>query len=425
MATLHQEGSEKNVETKVADVKEEDQIKNSFMEETEANKLDDEGLIKKEKITTEEEEHRLWEEAEAKRRAEVAKRIREQAEASAKRREEEDRLWEEALAKRRAEKNKRIREAAATSVYPVAEEDRLMEEAEAKKRAEKEKRIREEAESKRRAAKEKKIREEAEADRRAREKKKSKKEEESKINAAEASKAASILRAEQEKIRNEEVKAKRYAEDQKRKKLTVEANEEVDETLPGKTKIKKRVLGGSLIALFAIIVIWAFSMFNSGAEKPSTTLPNSKAIDEQDSIVSAKTKIDSRNKVAAFSELEVGDTFEGGIIFSIDRAGKTGKIAHPKDAGPMPWTNAMKINEQLGNGWRLPTFDELEIIYQTIGQGATNSGQFAEGLYWSATAFDEHQARLLRFGDGNTSYHYNRNVELRKFRVRAVRDFSQ
>ena len=408
--TLHQEESEKDVEMKVADVKKEDWIKISFTEETEANKLDDEGLSNKEEVTTEEEEHRLWEEAEARRRAEVAKRIQEQAEASANRRAEEDRLWEEALAKRRAEKDKRIREAAAASVYPVAEENRLMEEAEAKRRAEKEK----------------KIREEAEEDRRAEEKQKSKKEEESKRNAEEASEAASILRAEQEKIRKEEVKAKRYAEEQKRMKLTDEANEEVEETLAGKNnKIKKRVLGGSLVALLAIIAIWAFSILNSGSEKPSTTLPNIKTIDGKDSIVSDKTKIDSPNKVAAFSELEVGDTFEGGIIFTIDGAGKTGKIAHPKDAGLMPWTNAMKIHEQLGDGWRLPTFDELEIMYQTIGQGATNSGQFADELYWSATAFDEYQARLLRFRDGNTSYHYNRNVEHRKFWVRAVRDFSQ
>ncbi|MEP0134443.1 MAG: TIR domain-containing protein [Eudoraea sp.] len=407
--TLKQEESEKDEEKKVADAKEEDHRKISFTEETEVNKLDDEGPSNKEEITTEQEEHRLREEAEAKRRAEVAKRIREQAEASARRREEEDRLWEEALAKRRADKDKGIREEAA-SVYPVAEEHRLKEEAEAKKRAEKEKKIREKAEEKKRAE----------------EKKKRKKEEEFKRNAVEAAEAATTQRAEQEKNFKAEVKAKRYAEERNRKKLTTEANKEVEEALPeNNTKTKKRVLGGSLVALLAIIVIWAFSMVNSGSEKPSTTLPNIKAIDEKDSIGSAKTKIEPPNRVAAFSELEVGDTFEGGIIFTIDQAGKNGKIAYHKDAGLMPWTNAMKIHEQLGDGWRLPTFDELEIMYRTIGQGATNSGQFADELYWSATAFDESQARLLRFRDGNTSYHYNRNVEHRKFQVRAVRGFSQ
>jgi len=395
--TLHQEESEKDEEMKVGDVKEEDLKKINYTEESEVDKLDDAGLSYEEEITTADEEHRLWEEAEAKRRAEVAKRILEEAEASARRREEEDRLWEEALTKRRAEKDKRISEAASESVYSEAEENRILEEAEAKKRAEKEKK-----------------------------KKRKQEEEESRRNAEEASKAASILRAEQEKLHKEEVKVKRYAEEQKIMKLTFETNEKVKETLPKKnTKIKKRMLGGSLVALLTIIVIWALSIVNSGSEKPSTPLPNSKTKDENDSIVSAKTKIDSLNKVTAFSELKVGDTFEGGIIFTIDRAGKTGKIAHPKDAGPMPWTNAMRIHEQLGEGWRLPSFEELEIMYKTIGQGATNSGQFADELYWSATAFDEYQARLLRFRDGNTSYHYNSNVEHRKFWARAVRDFSQ
>ena len=85
----------------------------------------------------------------------------------------------------------------------------------------------------------------------------------------------------------------------------------------------------------------------------------------------------------------------------------------------------MKIHEQLGEGWRLPTFDELETMYRTVGQGANNNAQFANGLYWSATDYDEYQARLLRFSDGNSSYHYNKGLEHRKYLVRAIRDFSR
>ena len=62
---------------------------------------------------------------------------------------------------------------------------------------------------------------------------------------------------------------------------------------------------------------------------------------------------------------------------------------------------------------------------QTIGQGASNSGQFAQELYWSATLYDDYQAQLLRFSDGNASYHYNMENEERSFMVRAVRDFSR
>ncbi|MDB4293544.1 DUF1566 domain-containing protein, partial [Maribacter sp.] len=95
------------------------------------------------------------------------------------------------------------------------------------------------------------------------------------------------------------------------------------------------------------------------------------------------------------------------------------------DAGPMPWAEANAIQEQLGEGWRLPTLDELRLMYSTIGQGATNSAQFADELYWSATPYETYQARLLRFSDGNTSYHYNKGVANRKFLVRGVRDFSR
>ena len=91
----------------------------------------------------------------------------------------------------------------------------------------------------------------------------------------------------------------------------------------------------------------------------------------------------------------------------------------------MPWYDAIHIHEQLGEGWRLPTMAELQLMHQTIGQGANNSGHFSDELYWSATAYDEHQARLFRFRNGNSSYHYNKNVAHRKFYVRAVRDFGQ
>ena len=143
-----------------------------------------------------------------------------------------------------------------------------------------------------------------------------------------------------------------------------------------------------------------------------------------DSEIVTETTIDAAEQGESFSKLAIGDTYGGGIIFIIDQSGKTGKIAYSKDAGPMSWGKAMNIHEQLGEGWRLPTLDELGAMYRTIGQGATNnSGQFADKLYWSATAYDTNQARLLRFSDGNTSYHYNKKVAHRKFQVRAVRDF--
>ena len=88
----------------------------------------------------------------------------------------------------------------------------------------------------------------------------------------------------------------------------------------------------------------------------------------------------------------------------------------------MNWTNAQKFVDQLGEGWRLPPRDTLQIMYNTIGQGKNNSGQFADKLYWSSTPFEEYQAYLIHFRDGNATYHFNK--ETRKNLFRVIRDFS-
>ncbi|WP_339705375.1 TIR domain-containing protein [uncultured Kriegella sp.] len=160
------------------------------------------------------------------------------------------------------------------------------------------------------------------------------------------------------------------------------------------------------------------------SEKESTNLSEIEAGGVA-SETATETTIDTEEQGESFSKLAIGDTYAGGIVFAIDQSGKKGKVAYHKDAGPMPWKNAMSIHEQLGEGWRLPTLNELRLLYRTIGQGAANTGQFADKLYWSATSYDANQARLLRFSDGNTSFHYNKKVAHRRFHVRAIRDFEQ
>jgi hypothetical protein len=240
-------------------------------------------------------------------------------------------------------------------------------------------------------------------------------------------KEAEIKRkAEKEHKAKEKTEAKANLQTASRQELELKTHENVREFQPEKnSNIKKRIRIGLLVVVLAAGGIWVFSLLKSPSEKPASNVPQIQVADTKDSIALPKTKTDSPSKAVSFSSLAVGDTYDGGIIFSIDHANKTGKIAHRKDAGPMPWKDAIKIQEQLGEGWRLPTLDELELLYRTIGQGATNRGQFVDDLYWSATPYDAYQARLLRFSDGNTSYHYNKNGEYRKFRVRAIRDFSQ
>jgi hypothetical protein len=285
--------------------------------------------------------------------------------------------------------------------------------------------------ARRRAEKAQRIVEDAElvADRRAEEKQSTDEGEETKTNPSEKSRPKEIAKAEatlaaEQKKRKAKEEARRKAKEAKKIKLDVEAHTEVETKAAGEDpSIKKRALKIGIGAFIAVAIIWAFTIFNTSTEEPLPAVPKNKAATVEESNELEKPNLDSLNKVAAFAKLAVGDHYDGGIIFAIDHANKTGKIAHLEDAGPMPWYNAVKIDEQLGEGWRLPSFDELTAMYKALGPGATNIGEFTNELYWSSTAYDENQARLLRFWDGNTSYHYNKNVEHRKFKVRAIRDF--
>ena len=194
---------------------------------------------------------------------------------------------------------------------------------------------------------------------------------------------------------------------------------------------RKRFL---LRVLVATLVIVGIILYARNRTKVIETLPpqlkketivNKESNKESIAIPKEKAKVSTPRATTSIVKLDIGALYKDGIIIEIDDTGQIGKIAHLKDAGPMPWQDAMKIEEQLGEGWRLPTLHELKLIYTTIGQGASNSGQLADEFYWSATPYDDNQARLLRFRDGNSSYHYNSNGTHRQFRVRAIRDFSR
>ena len=374
-AKIDQEESIKETEDEAINDIGGEQVEISSAEKGEADSMLEE-LIRPEKEIEAAEENRLWEEAEAKRRAEVAKRLREEAEASAKRRAEEDRLWEEALEKRRAEKEKRILEGTDSLVI--------------KKEEEKERDKKEEA------------------------------------NKKKIAKETTIRRTHKEKGHDELEEVKSHAEDKKRVKSTTKVTGKVEGIPPAKdSKIRKRVLAASLAVVLTAAGIWAYSLFKGGSEIPTSPLLKTKEKDIKDSIAHEKANTEYLNKVSTSPKLGIGDIYNGGIIFEINDSDNTVKIAHFEDAGPMPWQNAVNIHEQLGEGWRLPTLDELSLMYQTIGQGANNTGEFNNELYWSNTAYDENQARLLRFWDGNTSFHYNKHVEHRKFRVRAIRELGR
>ena len=84
-----------------------------------------------------------------------------------------------------------------------------------------------------------------------------------------------------------------------------------------------------------------------------------------------------------------------------------------KDLGIMNWEDAKKACADLGDGWRLPTKEELNLIYQNKDE----IGGFAGYYYWSSTEASGNGAWEQYFGNGEQSSNYEGNI----YDVRAVR----
>jgi Protein of unknown function (DUF1566) len=113
----------------------------------------------------------------------------------------------------------------------------------------------------------------------------------------------------------------------------------------------------------------------------------------------------------------VGDKMpNGGIVFFVDDTGVHGLVAKTADEiGTMTWNDAVVALEAVGFGWRLPTSEELLLLY-------TNRKEidgFANEDYWSATEQDINSAWIQGFRTGDQD-RYNK---FSKLRVRAVRAF--
>jgi hypothetical protein len=81
----------------------------------------------------------------------------------------------------------------------------------------------------------------------------------------------------------------------------------------------------------------------------------------------------------------------------------------------MNWDDAQKACAGLGNGWRLPTHDELDVLYQN----AEKIDNFFRSYYWSSTESVYGYAWYVGFTLSNQPF-YN---EFTPVYVRAVRAF--
>jgi hypothetical protein len=85
------------------------------------------------------------------------------------------------------------------------------------------------------------------------------------------------------------------------------------------------------------------------------------------------------------------------------------------DFRKIPWVDANNSCMSLGDGWRLPTIDELKILYQN----RERIGNFKWDSYWSSTKGNIVIAWRLNFGDGMV---YDRDNTDNTACVRAVRN---
>ncbi len=97
-------------------------------------------------------------------------------------------------------------------------------------------------------------------------------------------------------------------------------------------------------------------------------------------------------------------------------SGKRFEVAQNDFETQMDWNKAMIMCEELGNGWRLPTKSELELMHSELFQ--KGKGNLKSNYYWSNIETSSLRAWTLHFGYGTNDYGFHKN---KTAYVRAVR----
>ena len=116
---------------------------------------------------------------------------------------------------------------------------------------------------------------------------------------------------------------------------------------------------------------------------------------------------------------KIGDKGPGGGTVFYTKDGKYMECSG--DLGTHNWQTAVTLAENYDGGgfqnWRLPTKDELNLMYANLK--ARGFGGFSNTWYWSSTKYGSDQQWVHSFNDGSQSWGNTSS----KFYVRAVRSF--
>lgn len=90
---------------------------------------------------------------------------------------------------------------------------------------------------------------------------------------------------------------------------------------------------------------------------------------------------------------------------------------YPEDLGKHTWKDAKKVCKKLGDGWRLPTREELHLMWLN----RDTIGGFAAAFYWSSSEYNKYNAWNQAFNNRNQ---YASGKVFTNY-VRAVRDIKK
>ncbi|MGK0391762.1 MAG: hypothetical protein ACI94Y_004529 [Maribacter sp.] len=124
---------------------------------------------------------------------------------------------------------------------------------------------------------------------------------------------------------------------------------------------------------------------------------------------------------SSYGQVKVGDNYQGGIVFYVNGAGQEGLVCQTNDLGSMDWANAVSLCDRLGDGWRLPTKAELNLMYTNLHN--RGRGNFVNEYYWSSSDNND-RTNVWDQDFSNGVPNFGEKVGYLEY-VRAVRTFTK